>query len=121
MKKIISTLLVCVLLLGCVMTLASCDRMVMGKYELDATIASKTYDFSITKVVITYEVLGQEKSIEGKYKIAENEDGELEITFTFENEEESKEYAGTFSFEKGKEGDTNYIKIGGVKYNKVKD
>ena len=121
MKRIISTVLVCVLLFGCVCSFASCDRMVMGKYELDATFASVSYDFKLTKVVVTYELLGQETSVEGKYKIAENEDGELEITFTFENEEEAKEYAGTFSFEKGKEGDTSYIKIGGVQYNKVKD
>ena len=90
----------------------------MGKYELDATFTSVSYDFRLTKVVVTYELLGKEISVEGKYKIAENEDGELEITFTFENEEEAKEYAGTFSFEKGKEGDDQFIKIGGVKYTK---
>ena len=111
MKRIISTLLVCVLLLGCVFSLASCDKIVMGTYELDAIVGSKTYEFGLTKVSITYEVLGQDTTIEGKYSI----DGD-EITFTFEDEDKAKDYAGTFSFEKGED----YIKIGGIKYTKVK-
>ena len=120
MKRIISTLLVCALLLGCVLTMASCSRVLMGEYELDAGLGSKTYEFAIpNKVVITYEVLTVEKTIEGTYKIAENEDGDLEITFTFENEEESEGYAGTFSFAQGEEDGVKYIKIGGLKYTKV--
>ena len=117
MKKIISTLLVCVLLLGCVLTLGSCDKILMGEYELDALVGSVKYEFKLTKVEITVEVLGQDTEFEGTYKITENEKGETEITFTFENEEKAKEYAGTFSFEKG----DGFIKIGGVKYNKVED
>ena len=119
MKRIVSTLLVCVLLLGCVFSLTACSKILNGKYELDAVVGSKTYDFSLTKVTITYELLGKDTTIEGKYKIAENDDGDLEITFTFEDEEKAEDYAGTFSFAKGKEGDTEYIKIGGVKYTKV--
>ena len=119
MKRIISTILVCALLLGCVLTLASCGKTISGKYELDAVVGSKTYEFSGSKVVITYELLGKETSVEGKYKIAENDKGDLEITFTFEDEDAAKDYAGTFSFAEGKEGDTKYIKIGGLKYNKV--
>ena len=117
MKKIISTLLVCVLLLGCVLTLGSCSKFLMGEYELDALVGSVKYEFKLTKVEITVEVLGQDTAFEGTYKIAENEKGETEITFTFEDDEKAKEYAGTFSFEKG----DGYIKIGGVKYNKVED
>ena len=117
MKKIISTLLVCVLLLGCVLTLGSCDKLLFGKYELDALVGSVTYDFKLTKVEITVEALGQGTTFEGTYKISENEKGETEITFTFENEEETKEYAGTFSFEKGED----FVKIAGVKYKKVTD
>ena len=118
MKKIISTLLVCVLLLGCVLTLGSCDKILMGEYELDALVGSVKYEFKLTKVEITVEALGQDVAeLEGTYKITENEKGETEITFTFENEEKAKEYAGTFSFEKG----DGFIKIGGVKYNKVED
>ena len=120
MKRIISTLLVCALLLGCVLTMASCSKILMGKYELDAGIGSKTYEFSIpNKVVITYEVLTVEKTIEGTYKIAEAEDGNLEITFTFAGEEEADEYAGTFSFVQGEENGIKYVKIGGLKYTMV--
>ena len=118
MKKIISTLLVCVLLLGCVLTLGSCSKFLMGEYEADAIVGSVTYEFKLTKVEITVEALGQDVAeLEGSYKIAKNDKGETEITFTFENEEEAKEYSGTFSFEKGED----YIKIGGVKYKKVND
>ena len=120
MKRIISTLLVCVLLLGCVFTFASCGKVLSGKYELDAVLGSKTYEFSgLNKVAITYEVLSVETTIEGTYKIAKNDEGETEITFTFENEEAAKDYAGTFSFAQGKEEGVNYIKIAGVKYTKA--
>ena len=115
MKRIISTILVCVLLLGCVFTLASCSKVLMGTYELDAVVGGVTYDFKLTKVTITAEVLGQSKSIEGKFKISENDKGETQITFTFEDEENAKDYSGTFSFEKG----DDYIKIGGTKYTKA--
>ena len=119
MKKIISTILMCALLVGCVFTFASCGNVLMGEYELDAGLVEVTYKFGLSKVTITYEdLLGNEKTEEGKYKIAKNDDGETEITFTFENEEETKDYSGTFSFEKGKEGDDKFIKIGGVKYTK---
>lgn len=120
MKKILSAVLVCVLLVGCVFALASCGKTLSGKYKLDALIGSKTYEFSGSKVEITYEVGGFEKSIEGEYKIAENDDGDLEITFTFaEDEEDADDYKGTFSFAEGTEGDESYIKIGGAKYVKV--
>ncbi len=120
MKKIISSLLVCVLLVSCVFALASCGNKLNGKYELDAAVASTSYEFSGKKVVVTYEVLGFEKSIEGKYKIAENDEGELEITFTFADDaEDADKYKGTYSFAEGKEGDKEYIKIAGIKYVKV--
>ena len=117
MKKIISTVLVCVLLLGCVFTLASCSKLLFGKYEIDAGVASVTYDFKVTKVSITVDTLLGAETIEGSFKITENEKGESEITFTFEDEDKAKEYSGTFSFEKG----DDYIKIAGVKYKKVTD
>ena len=120
MKRITSLLLACVLLVGCVFALASCAKTISGKYELDALVGSKTYEFKGKSVTITYEVLGFEKTIEGEYAIDENDDGDLEITFTFaEDEEDADDFKGTFAFAEGKEGDTKYIKIGGVKYNKV--
>ena len=119
MKRIISALLVCVLLVGVVFALTSCGKTLSGKYELDALVGSKTYEFKGKDVTITYEVLGFEKSIKGEYSIDKNDEGNLEITFTFADDvEDADDYKGTFSFAEGKEGDVEYIKIGGAKYNK---
>lgn len=125
MKKIISTILVCVLLLGCVMSLSSCSNMLTGKYEaeVDALVAGGkvVYDFTpfgYTKTT-TAEVLGFSKDTveEGKYKIAENDDGELTITFTYEVDGEEK--SETVAFSKGEEDGVKYIKLGLVKLTKV--
>ncbi len=118
MKKIISILLACVMLCGCVFALASCGKKLSGTYKADAIVAGATYEFSGNKVTITAEVLSFEKSFEGTYEITENDKEETVIIFTFENDEAEK-YDGEFSFAEGKEGDTEYIKIGGIKYNKV--
>ena len=118
MKKIISTVLVCVLLLGCVLSLASCDSMLMGTYEMKITEGNKTtLEFSPFKVTKTVTILGESKVTEGKYKIAENDEGKLEITFTWEGEEEAE----TLSFSKGEEDGVKYIELGGLlKFEKVK-
>ena len=117
MKKIISISLVCMLLLGCVLSLASCGKILFGKYSLGNDTFGTSYDFSLNKVTITYNVLGFSKSSEGTYKIGENEDGDAIITFTFEDEDAEK-YTGDFSFSQGEEDGVKYIKIGGVKYTK---
>ena len=120
MKRVISALLVCVLLVASVFAMASCGKMLSGKYEFDAVVGGKTYDFSGNKVTITYELLGLEKSVEGTYKIADDEDGKTTITFTFDAEEEdADDFAGEFSFSDGEEDGVKYIKIGGVKYTKA--
>ena len=125
MKKIISTILVCVLLLGCVMSFTSCSKMLYGKYEaeVDAVVAGGkvVYEFTpfgYTKTTTT-EVLGFEKDSveEGKYKITENEDGDLTITFTYEVD--GKEEAESFSFSQGEEDGVKYVKLGLIKYTKV--
>ena len=122
MKRIISTLLVCVLLLGCVFTLASCGKTVSGKYELKLTDSNKTvYDFSIGKVTrtTTSGIAGYTKDtvIEGKYKINEVENDKFEITFTWEVD--GKEEIETVSFSEGEENGVKYIKLGGIQFNKV--
>ena len=63
-----------------------------------------------------------EKNFDGTYKIDENEEGNLEITIAFGEDaaDGTDKYAGTFSFVEGKEGDVEYIKIGGIKYTKQK-
>ena len=120
MKKIISALLVCVLLVGCVFALASCGKTLSGKYKTGSGVLGKTYEFNGNKVTITYFVLGTENSIEGTYEITKNDEEKDVIIFTFDAEEEdADDYAGEFAFAEGTEGDTKYIKIGGVQYNKA--
>ena len=117
MKKILSTVVVCVLLLSCVLAFAGC-KTISGEYT-DA-LSITTYKFSGSKVTITIDnIIGEDTVIEGKYSIDKNEEGDFEITFTFEGEDDGEEYAGTFSFSEGKEENgTKYIKIAGIKYTK---
>lgn len=127
MKKIISALIICVLVVGCVCALTGCGgKTLNGAYVLEADIGgiidlgSTTYEFSGNNVEITYEVRGFEKSIEGTYEITTNEDETMTLTITIESEEEDAEdYAGKHSFVEGKEGDVEYIKIDGVTFKKL--
>ena len=126
MKKIISTILVCVLLLGCVMSLASCGKLLVGKYESEVDVAiaggKVTYEFSAFKYTktTTTTVLGFEKTSveEGSFKITENDEGEPVISFTFEVD--GVKEVETYSFSQGEEDGVSYIKIGLVKYTKAK-
>ena len=122
MKKIISTILVCVLILGCVMTLTSCGKMLSGKYECVLTESNRTtYEFSFNKVTrtVTAGALGFTKDTvtEGKYEINEVEDGKFEITFTWDVD--GSEDIETVPFSQGEEDGVKYIKIGLLTYNKV--
>ena len=125
MKKIISTILVCVLLLGCVTSLVSCSNMLIGKYEsgLDAGLggAKVVYEFTpfgYTKTTTT-EVLGHSKDTveEGKYKITEDGEGKLTITFTYEVDGAEKTESAAFA--QGEENGEKYIRIGLFTFNKV--
>ena len=119
MKRIISTLLVCVLLLGCVLTLASCGKKLSGTYASKVEAAGQSAELSFTfkgkNVVIEtkFTVLGQveTKSQEATYSI----DGD-EITFTYE--EDGEEKVETMTFEQGEKDGVKYIKIAGVQYDK---
>ena len=118
MKRIVSTLLVCVLLLGCVFTLASCGKMFSGKYSANLAVAEVTYEFKVGgKVLLTVDpIIGDTDTFEGKYEIIDDTN---EITLVFEDED-AKSYNGTVSFTKGEEEGVKYVKIGGVKYTEVK-
>ena len=118
MKKIISALLVCVLLVGCMFALASCGKTLSGTYEAKVVGTGASYEFNGNKVTITASVLGFEKEFEGTYEITKNDEDKEVIIFTFESED-AESYDGEFAFAEGTEGDTKYIKIGGVQYNKV--
>lgn len=112
MKKIVSTVLVCVLLVCTLLTLASCGKSLSGKYKADLLAAQVTYEFeAFGKVTKTTDpIVGNNVVEEGEYEF--NKDGD-EITVTFGEE------SATFSFVEGEEGDVKYIKLDGVKYEKV--
>lgn len=133
MKKVISLLLACVMLCGCVFALASCGKKLSGDYVLDATVevvgvksgAVTTYSFSGSKVTLSVDtyVANNKSSVsyEGKYEIAEASDGSLEITFTFENDkgEEVKEYSTTQVLKEAEDGKS--ITIGLLTFKKVEN
>lgn len=121
MKKTISMLLVCVLLVGCVFALASCGKTLNGKYEAGGDWLGVAYEFSGNKVEITYKVATFEKNVDATYEIKKNDDGVEVMVITLEDgaEDSADKYAGEFKFLEGKEGDTSYIKLDGVQYNKV--
>ena len=119
MKRIISTLLVCVLLVGSLFTLASCN-IVFGKYKNGGT----TLEFSGKNVVITSEaeVLGASisKTYEAEYTIDENEEGEKTITFIYAADADQHPLLnGSKDFSQGEEDGVKYIKIGLLKYTKA--
>ena len=110
MKKILSVVLACALLVGCLFTLASCGG-VSGSYSAELSVfgqsASTTYDFHGSKVDIITKttILGNvnTETVEASYKIA---DGEITIT--------TEDGENTYTFEEG----DGYIKIAGIQYNK---
>lgn len=92
--------------------MVSCGTRLSGKYSAEVWGTGVTYEFKGDKVSITLKLAGfSGDATEGRYEIKDDK-----ITFTFEtNDTEVKKYEGSFDFEKGED----YIKIAGVKYNKV--
>ena len=116
MKRLISTLLVCVLLVSCVFTLASCGATLSGEYK-DA-LSVTTYKFSGSKVTLTIDnLIGEDSVFEGTYSI-EGKDDDKKITITFEDKDGADKYSGTHDFSEGEEDGKEYIKIGIIKYYK---
>ena len=118
MKKTVSMILVCALLVCTMLSLASCGKALNGKYEGDLLVSKVTYEFDMFGGVTmtTDPVLGDTTVKEGKYKIYEASADSLTIAFTWEGEEAETD---PVSFTTGTEGDVSYIKIGGVQFNKV--
>lgn len=118
MKKIISTILVCLLLVGSLFTMTSCDKMIVGTYEFDGILSDKTLEFGLfgnVTLTVDVELIDKDYVYEGKYEI--NEAGD-KITFTFDDEDAS-EYSGTYDFERvSSSTDGDYIRIGIEKYEK---
>lgn len=119
MKKIISTILVCVLLVGSIFTLASCSKTVSGTYEADLLVSKVTYEFGMFgKVTCTTDPIYDDPTVkEGKYKIYEAGENEYKIAFTWEGDEAEGD---SVAFSTGTQDGVDYIKIAGVQYNKVK-
>lgn len=113
MKKTISAVLVCALLVCTLLSLVSCGKMFMGTYKYEGLTQNITYEFKLGgKVVRTIDpILGDNIVDEGEYEI--NSDAS-EITLTFGDE------SSTHSFVEGKEGDVKYIKIDIMQFNEVK-
>lgn len=128
MKKTISSILVCVLLVGTLLSLASCEvaGFVFGKYSKTTSALGvevvETYDFSLTEVTKTtvskVGSLSQTSEETYKYKVGKNDDGERIISFTVETDNGSK--TTNFSFNSGSDNDGSYIEIGGSRYYSAK-
>ncbi len=116
MKKILSSVLACVLVLCTVFTLASCSKRLSGTYKSNEIAGSYTsFEFEGNKVYLKVVVLGMtsDEAIEGTYSI----DGD-KITFDFGDNEDAEDYSDAMDFVEGEEGDKKYIKIGGIAYYK---
>ena len=133
MKKTISTILVCVLLMGAIFSLSSCEvaGFVFGTYAntdevtlplFGTTTTTVTYEFSGKDVTITTAIKNGNNSntstTEGTYEIGENEEGEKIISITTPTDDGSK--TKDYSFNSGKDDGGAYIEIGGVRYYSVK-
>lgn len=117
MKKIISLILACVLLIGCMFSLASCSAFLVGTYENKGLLTTTTIEFKLDGTV-TYTV--GSISLVGEYDIEKNDNGDLEIELDFEDDSVADFIDGEYSFAKGKENGKAYIEIAGVRYDKVK-
>ena len=122
MKRFLSLALALVLLCGCMFTLASCGNTLSGKYQLDAAVYTKTYEFKGSDFTCVREAFGVSHTASGTYEITEDEDGNAFIAFTYgeDADEDAKEDAAKLSFVKGEEDGVKYIKIAGIKYKAVK-
>ena len=114
MKKILSMTLVCVLLIGVMLTFTSCGTILFGEYESE--LLNTTIEFKLNKFTMTTEVPFLDDIVKtGTYKIT-GEDGEREITFIYEEDGEEKE--DTYSFSEMEKDGEKYIVIGGFNYEK---
>ena len=117
--RVLTLTLVAVML---VTMLASCGKKLSGSYESEVSILGQSYNITYTfsgskvDVVSKLTLLGKVTTTEyaGEYEIAEKDDGTMEITFTFEQDDDTVK-SGTYVFEEGE----TFIKIGAVQYNKV--
>ena len=118
MKKVfkVFALLLVVALTVCMFT--ACSKKLSGSYSDSLGITTYAFDGSDVKLTINGGIF-KDIVLEGTYEISEDEEGKEIITFVFpSDEEDAEDYSGTHTFVEGKEGDVEYIKIDGAKYNK---
>ena len=132
MKKIISTVLVCVLLVSTLFVLASCGKTISGTYsakqELFGTEYEVTYEFDGKNVTVTSKASNtfgsiESPALEGTYEIGKDDDGNKTITFDYSGEDDAKgaaEEGVELSFNQGKDDKGKYIEISGTKFYEVK-
>lgn len=122
MKKTMRWLAVALVALMLCMTLVGCAKTLKGTYVAEGDLfglasAGTSYTFSGKKVTIEVSagIFGFESStsFEGEYEITKAEDGTMDITFTF-GDEDAKKYSGTFDFEET----DGAIKLNGIVHNK---
>ena len=115
MKKIVSIILAFTLVLGMLFSLASCSKMLSGKYT-NSTLET-SYEFVGNKVTRTSpsiaSLFGSSEKVvkEGTYQITEAEDGTFTITFTWAEDD-----VETLAFSEIEENGEKSIKIGIVSY-----
>lgn len=122
-KNYIKTITLLLLTIMLLFSLTACAKQVpAASYEAEIEILGQswnvTYTFKGSKVEAVNKItlLGKvnSESAAGTYEITENADGSMEITFDFEEENDSfKDTTLTY-----KENETS-IELGGVTYNKV--
>ena len=117
-KNLIRVICVALVLATLCVVLASCGGP-SGTYGDASGLAGVEYKFSGSKVSVTFGVLGFTKTVDGKFSMGKDSDGNRTITFTFEGEDAAR-YEGTQSFSSGKDDSGEYIKIGGVTLYKKK-
>ena len=120
MKKIVSLALVCIMLVGTMLTLASCSTFLYGTYKRGAV--SVTFSFGKATIVEEVTVLGTvaSKTYEAEYSIEKDDDGSMTITFTYpEDAEKHIAFMGEKTFATGEENGKKYVRIGILTYDKV--
>ena len=127
MKKTIRLLAVLMIVAILSLCLASCGKILAAKYSAGIDLgvlgySNVTYNFRmfgiVTRTTSSESILTDASSevVEGKYEIVEDPENpdQLLIILEFEGEERT-----VSSFSEGVEDGVEYIKIGGIKYEKV--
>ena len=121
MKKSVRMMALAMALATVLLVFAACGTTLSGTYsnveEVMGIESGTRIEFSGKKFEMTLLVLGQEATLEGTYEIKDDE-----ITFTFDEDEIENDWikeavedmTESVDFEKG----DDYIKIGGVKFEK---